>query len=110
MTADDYEDDEDKAVGPAAAKQPLSAAKDTVGKLAEKASNVAGVSACLTPLTVLPTCNWHITLPIVGCESLACCCLRLNQLAVSGILCQPQRLVQDFYTYLIHTWASHHYI
>lgn len=48
VTVDDYEDDEDDEVHPAAAgaKQPLSAAKDTVGKLAEKASIVAGVSAC----------------------------------------------------------------
>ena len=47
VTEDDYEDDEDEDVSPAAAgaKQPLSAAKDTVGKLAEKASSVAGVSA-----------------------------------------------------------------
>lgn len=48
MPADDYEDDDDEEVAPAGAKQPLNVAKDTVGKLAEKASNVAGVSACLT--------------------------------------------------------------
>lgn len=46
MTADDYEDDDEEegssAVG---GKQPLGAAKGTVGKLAEKASSVAGVRA-----------------------------------------------------------------
>ena len=48
LTVDDYEDDEDEEVGPAAAggKQPLSVANThTVAKLAEKASIVAGVSA-----------------------------------------------------------------
>ena len=47
MTADDYEDDDDDEgaeVPVAAAKQPLAAAKQTVSKLAEKASDVAGVS------------------------------------------------------------------
>ena len=51
VTVDDYEDDEDEEGGPAAgagAKKPLSTAKDTVGKLAEKASNVAGVSSFLS--------------------------------------------------------------
>ena len=50
VTVDDYEDDDDEEVSPAAAgaKQPVSTAKDTVGKLAEKASNVAGVSAFLS--------------------------------------------------------------
>ena len=61
VTVDDYEDDEDEERGPAAAagaKQPLSAAKDTVGKLAEKASNVAGVSSC--PSFLLGCATLHL--------------------------------------------------
>ena len=44
LITDDYEDDDDEDEAPAAAaKQPLSTAKGTVSKLAEKASDVAGV-------------------------------------------------------------------
>ena len=47
VSADDYEDDDEEEEGSAAtgAKQPLSSAKDTVSKLAEKACSVAGVGA-----------------------------------------------------------------
>lgn len=40
--ADDYEDDEDEEA-PAAAEQPGSSSKGTVSKLAEQASDAAGV-------------------------------------------------------------------
>lgn len=51
MTTDDYEDDDEEEEGPSAVrgKQPSGAAKGTVGKLAEKASNVAEVSAYPDP-------------------------------------------------------------
>lgn len=51
MTTDDYEDDDEEEEGSSAVrgKQASGAAKGTVGKLAETASNAAGVSTYPDP-------------------------------------------------------------
>ena len=45
MSTDDYEDDDEEQEGSSAVGGKQPAAKGTVGKLAEKASNMAGVRA-----------------------------------------------------------------